>query len=324
MSSSEPENVRLVVAPDTGFAAIAAALAGLGLAEGPDDAVTPPMIPGERELAYWTAPDGDALVHYSFNPVVRLRVLAFSGGDALRWRAAASARLPLLGPADIRRLLQSSEPRDVLLGLFAAAELKAVSLLADVEPLRIHRDQRISQAAGRTAEALALAVLELGAERLAAEQRRHPGRSALFPRFGDAAARREVLIWLLRDGHGLNEEVARMLRSALVDSDWRVRVTAMLVAVRLRAVALWPEIRRIELPTTSRSGLDGGRRSLLRAARKAALAELAGEPALAGADDKSRLMARLRDALAGRSDGRPDDLRDWIESWLELPAPDPG
>lgn len=317
-------DVRLVVAPDTGFAAIAAALAELGLAEGPDDAVTPPMIPGERELAYWTAPDGDAFVHYSFNPVVRLRVLTVSGNDALVWPARIAPRLPLLGPADIRRLLQAEESRDVLLGLFAAAELKAAALVGDVEPLRIHRDQRISQAAAQTAEALALAVLELGAERLAAEQRRHPDRSALFPRFGDAAARREVLIWLLRDGHGFNEEVARMLRSALVDGDWRVRVTAMLVAVRLKAVALWPEVRRIELPTTSRSGLDGAGRSLLRAAHRAALAELAGAPALAGIDDKSRLIGRLRDSLAGRNDGRPDELRDWIESWLEPPAQEGG
>ena len=315
---------RLVVAPDTGFAAIAAALAGLGLAEGPDDAVTAPMIPGEREFAHWTAASGDALVHYSFNPVVSLRVLAVSGSDALAWRAQIASLLPLLGPADLRRLLRSPEPRDVLLGLFAAAELKAAALIGDVEPLRIHRDRRISQAAARTAETLALAVLELGAERLAAEQRRHPERSALFPRFGDAAARREVLIWLLRDGHDFNEEVAKMLRSALVDPDWQVRVTAMLVAVRLKAAALWPEIRRIELPATSRSGLDGAGRSLRRAARTAALAELAGEPAPAGTDDKSLLMARLRDALAGRSDGRPDELRDWIEGWLELPAPDPG
>jgi hypothetical protein len=310
----------MVVSPATGFAAIAAALEELGLEPGPDDAVTPPAMPGEREFAYWTAPVGDALVHYSFNPVVRLRVLVFSGGDALRWKVVASERLPGLGPADLRALLVSAEPRDVLLGLFAAVELKAGVLLADIEPLRIHRCQRISQAAARASEALARAALELGAERLAAEQRRHPDRSALFQRSGDAAYRREVVVWLWRDGHSFNEDVAKVLRAAFVDSDWRVRVAAMLVAVRLKASALWPDVRRIDLPTTSRSGLDAARRSLLVAARKAALAELAGEPLPLGTDDKARLMRHLRDVVAGREGDRPDGSLDWLETWLDLPA----
>jgi hypothetical protein len=315
-----PEEFRIVVAPATRFAAIDSALAEIGLALGPDDAVTPPAIPGEREFAYWTSPEGDAIAHYSFNPAVLLRVLAFSGGDARRLKAEATERLPLLDPAGIRRLLRSEERREILLGLFAAAELKSAALLADVEPLRIHRDQLISGAAGRTAESLALAILAAGAERLESEQRRRPDRSALFPRLGDAARRRAVLVWLVLDGHEANDEVARVLRTALEDEDWRVRATAVIVAARLGAAAVWPAVRKAELPTNSRSGLDGAGRDLLRATRKAALAELAGEPVPAGADEKSRLMVRLRDALAGRDGGGPDEVRDWVESWLELPA----
>lgn len=312
-------DLRIVVAPATGFAEIDAALAGLGLAPGPDEAVTPPLIPGEREFAHWTAAAGDALVHYSFNPVVALRILAFSGADAAGWKARVSARLPLLEPEGIRGLLKSAEPRSVLLGLFAAAELKTVALIGDIEPLRLHRDQLISQASARAAETLALAVLDLGAERLAAERRRQPGRSALFPRLGDAERRREILVWLLRDAEGVNEDTAEVLRAALADEDWRVRAAAMLVAVRLGAVALWPDIRKMALPTSSRSGLDRARRSLLLAARKAALAELAGEPLPAGTDERARLSKRLRDVVAGRKGGRPDDGLDWIESLLELP-----
>jgi hypothetical protein len=314
-----PPDFRIVVAPATGFAEIDAALAGLGLAPGPDDAVTPPAIPGEREFAYWTAAGGDALISYSFNPAVALRVLAFSGADAAGWKARASAQLPLLEPDGIHALLKSAEPRSVLLGLFAAAELKAAALIGDIEPLRLHRDQLISQAAARAAERLALAVLDLGAERLAAERRRHPGRSALFPRLGDADRRREILAWLLRDAEGMNEDAAEVLRAALADEDWRVRAAAMLVAVRLGAAALWPDIRKMALPTSSRSGLDRVRRSLLLAARKAALAELAGEPLPAGTDDKARLAKRLRDVVAGRKREQPDDGIDWIASLLELP-----
>lgn len=317
--AAEERDLRLVVAPATRFADIAAALAGLGLEPGPDDSVTPPAIPGEREFAYWTAPEGDSLVHYSFNPAVRLRVLVFSGDDAWRWRATAASRLPLLDFDELKGLLASEEPREILLGMFAAAELKAVTLAADVESLRLHRDRLVSQAAARTAEALALAVVEVGAERLAAEQRRRPDRSALFPRIGDAERRRATLIWLWKDGHPLNEDVARVLRSGLEDEDWKVRVTAMLVAVRLRAASLWPHVRRVELPTTSRSGLDSRQRSLLVAARKAALAELAGEPLPDGSDAKARLMRRLRDVVAGRKGDRPDDSLDWLETWLDLP-----
>ena len=320
MTGGAKPDFRIVVAPSTGFADIASALDGLGLEPGPDDAVTPLAIPGEREFACWTAPEGDSLVHYSFNPVVRLRVLVFSGAEAWRWRAAAASRLPLLELDELKALLASDEPREILLGLFAVAELKAVALAADVEPLRIHRDRLVSRAAARTVEALALAVVETGAERLASEQRRRPDRSALFPRLGDAERRRATLIWLWKDGHPLNEDVAGVLRSGLEDEDWKVRVTAILVAVRLRAASLWPQVRRVELPTTSRSGLDSRQRSLLVAVRKAALAELAGEPLPDGPEEKAELMRRLRDLVAGREIDRPDDSLEWLETWLDLPA----
>jgi hypothetical protein len=316
-------DLRMVVAPAAHFREIAAAMAGLGLAPGPDDAVTPPAIPGEREFAYWTSPEGEGLVHYSFNPVVYLRVLAFSGAAALRLRAAASERLPALEVADIRPLLRSQDVREVLLGLFAAAELKAAALIGDVEALRIHPDRHISQAAGQAAETLAHALLSAGAERLAAAQRRHPDRSAVFPRLGNADMRREILVGLLAAGDGASEEVAGVLRAALADADWRVRAAAMLVAARLGAVAVWQDIRQMDLPGTGRGGLDRRRRSILRAARKAALAELAAEPLPPDQGDESRLARRLRDHLAGRRVDRSDEIGDWIESWLENPVDEP-
>jgi hypothetical protein len=310
---------KMIATPDTGFAAIERVMADLGLVIGPDDAVTPPAIAGEREFAYWTAADGDAQVHYSFNPVVFLRVLAFSGRSAIRWKALVADRVPQLQPDGIRALLRSQSTRDVLLGLFAAAELNAVGLIGDVEPLRIDRDRRISLAAARVAEKLGLALVSIGAERLAEERRRHPDRSALFPRLGDASARREILVWLLHDGHALNDEVIKVLRSGLADPDWQVRVTAMLVATRLKATSLWPDIRRMELPRTSRSGLDRRMQSLLRATRQAALAELAGEPHVAGPSDHARLMTHLRHVLAGEEGGVRDEAREWIEGWLRAP-----
>ncbi|WP_419694231.1 hypothetical protein ACN2CC_26495 [Mesorhizobium muleiense] len=316
MGDVQPADFRIIVAPAVGFGEIGQALASVGLLPGPDDAVTPPAIPGEREFAHWTAPEDDARVHYSFNPVVFLRVLVFSGRSAIRWQAAVSDKLAQLEPQEIGALLQSSSPREVLLGLYAAAELKAIGLLADIEPLRIHTDRRISQTAGQVAEKLALAFVSIGAERLAEAQRWQPDRSALFPRLGDAGVRRDTLIWLMRDGHGASPDSIKVLRSGLSDPDWQVRVTAMFVAARLKVAVLWQEIRQMELPSTSRSGLDDRARSLLKATRKAVLADLAGEPLPGEDNDDARLMRQLRGALAGKAvDGR-DDLRDWVENWL--------
>ena len=92
--------------------------------------------------------------------------------------------------------------------MFAAAELKTIALIADVEPLRIHTNRHISQAAGQTAETLGMALLAIGEERLAAEERRRPDRSAVFARLGDAETKRGLLVALLRGGDGADEDVA--------------------------------------------------------------------------------------------------------------------
>ena len=261
--------LRMIVASDIGFDMIAQVMASAGLTPGPDDAVTAPADPGEREFAYWIAPEDGSRVHYSFNPAVFLRVLTFSGRSAIRWHAAVSGALAVLGPREIAALLRSSLHRELLLGLYAAAELRAVGLLADVEALRVHTDRRVSQTAAQVAEKLALALVSIGAERLAASQRRRPDRSAVFAHLGDAGTRRETLLWLIRDGLGGSLETVKVLRSGLVDPDWRVRVTAMFVAARLNLKVLWQEVRQMESPTNGRSGLDVNGRSMLRAAREA-------------------------------------------------------
>src|SRR5262245_18067395 len=139
--SARPVEFRMIVAPATTFAAIDRALSDLGLVQGPDDAATPPMIPGEREFASWSVPDGDAQIHYSFNPVVSLRVLTLPGGEAVRWKTRVTERLPESAPQDIRASLRASSPREILLGLYAVAELAAVGFLPEVQALRVHRER---------------------------------------------------------------------------------------------------------------------------------------------------------------------------------------
>jgi hypothetical protein len=307
---------RLIVAPEIGFGEIEQAIQGMGLLPGPDSAATAPTITGEREFAYWTAPEDGSRVHYSFNPAVFLRVLTFSGRSAIRWHAAVSGVLTGLGPREITALLQSSSRRELLLGLYAAAELRAVGLIADVEALRVHTDRRVSQTAAQVVEKLVLALVSVGADQLLASQRRHPDRSAVFAHLGDAGTRRETLLWLIHDGHGSSPETVKVLRSGLVDPDWRVRVTAMFVAARLKLKVLWQEVRQMELPANSRCGLNANGRSLLRAARNAILSELAGEPLPDDDSARAQLMRELRDAVAGRDEIGSGEVSDWVSEWL--------
>ena len=85
MSTQLPAEPTVVVDPATSFSAIDRALAQMGLVKAPDTAATPPLRPGEPEFANWATQDGAAQVHYSFNPVVSLRVLQFSGAGLEQW-----------------------------------------------------------------------------------------------------------------------------------------------------------------------------------------------------------------------------------------------
>ncbi len=138
-------------------------------------------------------------------------------------------------------------------------------------------------------------------ERLKAGQRRHPDRSALFPSLGDASVRRQLLRWMAHDQPRSTPEINQVLRSALVDRDWEVRMTAVITAARLGAAAVLPEVARAELPRTSREGLDRDDRRVLELLRRASMACLAGVPPKnltdTGVDPAvaDRLVALVRD-----------------------------
>ncbi len=104
-----------------------------------------------------------------------------------------------------------------------------------------------------------------------------PHKSALFATSGDANKRRQILRWLIHSQESANEHVTAVLRTALEDPDWEVRITAVFAAARLNARELGPLIQKVNLPRTSREGLDRTEQSMLRALRNAALALLAGQ-----------------------------------------------
>ena len=310
---------RIVLKPETGFEAIDSVLSGIGYRREPDTAITQPMIAGEPEMAHWHSGIDDGLVNYSFNPVVFLRVLVFAGSQAIAVQNRVRDQLGALSLSDLGQLLQSADHKNVLLGLYACAELQAVGLLGVVNALRVHSNQRISKTTAQVTEKLSLALVELGAETLAEEQRRHPDRPAVFPRLGDAEERRDILRWLLHDADGKNPEVVKVVRTGLSDSDWRVRITAMLVAARMGLRELWQDIRRMELPQAGKSRLNYRWRSLLGALHKAVLAELSDDVRPEAVDQKSGFMRHLRHVVSGEDDGNHDQAHHWVNDWVRSP-----
>lgn len=146
----------LVLLPSISFTQTDATLAPLGWTRSPDTAVAPPIIPGEPEFASWSRYDGEerARISYTFNPVVRLRVLVFYGSRAAELRDEAASALPALGLAELRELLQAADARRLLLGVLAARELGADAVLDLLDPLREHEERAVALAARKAHDEL--------------------------------------------------------------------------------------------------------------------------------------------------------------------------
>ena len=99
----------------------------------------------------------------------------------------------------------------------------------------------------------------------------------LFAAIPEVHERRQVLRWIIHDRDAANENVIGVFRTALEDPDWEVRMTAVLGCSRLKIYQLRNLVRKVQLPQTSREGLDSTDRSILAAVRKAAVKLLDGQ-----------------------------------------------
>ena len=142
-------NQILIVQPQCPFIDIARILAQLGWQRDPLDMAAPPLIYGEPEVATWSWAGNKPFVVYTFNPVVKMRVLEVATLPP-SLRQALASQLPLLSPDAVESMLDSDDIRERLLGLWAARETERVdliertrSLTKDAEPVLAEQAQEV-------------------------------------------------------------------------------------------------------------------------------------------------------------------------------------
>jgi hypothetical protein len=123
----------LIVAPEVGFDAIAAAVEAIGLAPEARSSGAP-LIAGEPELASWSRRGAKPFVTYTLNPVAMLRVLDVATAPP-SLRADLAARLALLSADAVASLLVAPAIRDTLRGLWAARETQRIDLIPRIQAL---------------------------------------------------------------------------------------------------------------------------------------------------------------------------------------------
>ncbi|WP_216669560.1 SUMF1/EgtB/PvdO family nonheme iron enzyme [Corallococcus exiguus] len=295
----------LVALPEVSFEAMDRVLSALGWFL-QSESQTPPLIPGEPESAVYVKRGTDSALHYTFNPVLRLRVLEFSGGNAVGEWVAVRKAVPVMEAPALAALLASSETREVLLGLLATETLRERSSMERVAALRFHPEFSVSRTAERVLASLVPDGTEEAFARLKAEKEAHPDRSVLFAHLPGEEQRRQVLRWLIHDQAASNPDVDAVLRSALVDEDAEVRVTAVMAAARLQAREVLPALREARMPTSTRDGADPRDRQFYSNLRELVAHVLAGRPLPPEGSPKRERMAPLLRALSGPADVRDD------------------
>jgi hypothetical protein len=125
-----------------------------------------------------------------------------------------------------------------------------------------------------------------------------------------AASFSGALMWgalraLLSSDRARSLEAAALVAAGLADSDWRVRMAALLAVGRLRLIELADEASRVEVPGTD-VGLDDDERRALLALRDIAPALAGGHPAgrpVHPDPDIARKRADFADAVAAAING---------------------
>ena len=292
----------LIAAPEVSFAELRRQFAALGWQL--ESRSEEPILPGEPELATLVHGEDATVLHYTFNPAVRFRVLQFRGPNAEGHCAQASGRIASIDLARLRALLASIGVRRVLLGLFAAQESGELGVIDVVSRLRSHEDLRIARTAVRVHESL-LSRLRESAVQSQQEQVGHRERPARFCDLTQPELRKQTLRWLMRDERASNRNIDQILHDALHDDDPEVRVTAVLAAARLGATNLVAALRATNIPTSTSAGAYERDRFFYEKLRQTAVGYLSmneGEYTAYEADKRTQ----FRRAIGGELEVRDD------------------
>jgi hypothetical protein len=286
-----------ILDPAYSFLQLQQTLTPIGWQQQADPTAPPPSLPNEPDMAVWVhSSTGDRLI-YTFQPAMHLRVLRMEGNHAAQHQAELVKQLPILTIQDAERLMQSLAVESILLGIAIAEVSDSIDLLDVVAALTEHPDSLIAQEASRVFQHLLSQATNLSLGLLAEWKTQHPNRSVLFRLLGSVQERRQVLRWLMHDRANSNPAIDATLRTALEDPDWEVRVTAMLAAARLNAVAVRRWVHQVKLPDSTKEGLDATDRRILLTVRQAALALLDGQSPPPQTDAPLTTKAAMRDHI---------------------------
>ena len=291
----------LIVDRQLPFTELAARLHAEGWQREADPTAPPPLIEGEPEIVQFRR--ADSRLHYHFEPATGMRELRITGPGADNELASLAAHLPGQGIERARALLRDTQSESRLLGLQMVAALDGHALIEETAALLADANPTVARQALQTCVRLLAAPTELALQSLREWKRQHPGKSAFFLFAGGSHNKLQILRWLARDRRASNEHIDDVLRTAFEDDDWEVRLTALVVAARLRADSLLAEAVKLRLPEDTAEGVNVDERRMLRTIQLYAIELLQGAqvpPLLESAPDtKPAMRDHLLRCLAG-------------------------
>lgn len=121
----------LILQPETLFADVETCLSSMGFSQAETGTVTRPVLPGEPELVHWRFRGGLPIIEYSFNAVLRLRLLEVATLPP-ELRGHIADQLSPLPPEAVSAALGSDDDRQRLFGVWAAVETERIDLIHEV------------------------------------------------------------------------------------------------------------------------------------------------------------------------------------------------
>jgi hypothetical protein len=293
----------LIVDRQLPFTELAARLHAEGWQREADPTAPPPLIEGEPEIVQFRR--ADSRLHYHFEPATGMRELRITGPGADNALASLAAHLPGQGIERARQLLRDTQPESRLLGLQMVTALDGHALFEETAALLADANRAVARQALQTCVRLLAAPAELALQSLKQWKQQHPGKSAFFLLAGNSHNKLQILRRLAQERRASNEHIDDVLRTAFGDGDWEVRLTALVVAARLRADGLVDEAVKLRLPEDTADGVNVDERRMLRTIQLCAIELLQGAQVPPMSESAPDSKAAMRDHLLRCLAGEP-------------------